>query len=155
MPDETTEIRSLLAPVENGHMLLPGSIVAEVVPLADLRAIKDAPEWVMGELDWQDWRVPIVSFAMLAGTTEQEKPGSNHRVLVIKSLAVQAGTPYVGIMISGVPRLSNVTAAALTEPDSRSDHPCVFREVSFEDRRVLIPELDELMTLVEPVMADA
>lgn len=154
MPDESADIRSLLAPIESGQLLFPGSIVAEVVALTDLRPIKGAPEWIMGELDWQDWRVPIVSFAMLAGAVEKEVPGAKHRVLVIKSLAEQAGTPYIGIMISGVPRLSSVQASALTEPDPKPGHPCVFREVTFEEKRVIIPDLDELMTLVEPVMAE-
>lgn len=155
MAKENSEIRTILAPISGGQVLLPGSVVAEVVDVSGLRAVKAAPEWVMGEIDWKDWRVPVVSFAMLGGTAETEAPGPKSRVLVIKSLAEAAGTPYVGLLISGVPRLSSVEASGLTEPDPASDYPCVFREVTFEERRVLIPELDQLVASIEPVMADA
>lgn len=155
MAKENDEIRAILAPISGGHVLLPGSVVAEVVDISELRPVKAAPDWVMGEIDWQDWRVPVVSFAMLGGTAETETPDQRSRALVIKSLAETAGTPYIGLLISGVPRLCSAKDSELTESDSASDYPCVFREVTFEERRVLIPELDQLVASIEPVMADA
>lgn len=155
MVKEDSEIRAILAAISGGHVLLPGSVVAEVVSVSDLRPIKAAPDWVMGEIDWQDWRVPVVSFAMLGGKAEAETPGATSRVLMIKSLAESAGTPYVGLLISGVPRLCSVEASGLTEPDTAPDYPCVFHEVTFEERRVLIPDLDQLVASIEPVMAEA
>lgn len=155
MAKEISEIRAILAPISGGRVMLPGSVVAEVIDISELRAIKAAPDWVMGEIDWQDWRVPLVSFAMLGGTAETETPDPKSRALIIKSLAEAAGTPYIGLLISGVPRLCSIKDSGLTEPDSASDYPCVFREVTFEERRVLIPELDQLLAFIEPVMADA
>jgi hypothetical protein len=58
-------------------------------------------------------------------------------------------------MISGVPRVSRVRAADLVELEQAADSPGVFREISFEDRRVLIPELDQLNEFIEPVMTDS
>ncbi|NND45586.1 MAG: hypothetical protein HKN58_09700 [Xanthomonadales bacterium] len=155
MTKETSQIRALLAPIENGLVMVPGSVVAEVIELSDMREMADAPDWVVGEVDWQDWRVPVVSYALLGGTADGGEVSAKDRVLVIKSLAEAAGTPYIGILISGVPRLASVAAAALTEPDPAADFPCVFRCVTFEDQRVIIPDLDALVAEVDPVMSEA
>jgi chemosensory pili system protein ChpC len=155
MSTEPTELRVILAPIGGGQLMLPGSVVAEVVELADLRPVKGGPAWIKGEMDWQDWRVPVISFGMLGGTAEVEAPGAKSRVLVIKSLAATSSAPYIGIMISGVPRVSRVRAADLVELEQAADSPGVFREISFEDRRVLIPELDQLNEFIEPVMTDS
>lgn len=153
MSSEPTELRVILAPIAGGQLMLPGSVVAEVVELADLRPVKGGPAWIKGEMDWQDWRVPVISFGLLGGTAEAEQPGAKSRVLVIKSLAEDSSAPYLGMLINGVPRLSTVRATDLVELEQAADTPGVFREISFEDRRVLIPELDQLNEFIEPVMA--
>jgi chemosensory pili system protein ChpC len=153
MAAETSELRTILAPIDGGHLLLPGSVVAEVIELSDLHHVDGAPDWLVGEVVWQDWRVPVISYALLGGTVDTQELNSRCRVLVIKSLGEDADTPYIGILISGVPRLSMVTAPALTEPDSAADNPCVFRSVTLDERRVLIPDLDELLRTLAPAMA--
>lgn len=155
MTAEQGELRAILAPISGGQILLPGSVIAEVIELAQLRTFKDAPGWLIGELDWQDWRVPIVSFAVLSGTADTEQPGARSRVLVIKSLAESGNCPYIGILISGVPRLSVVSASSLGKPKRVPDHPCVFRRVAIDQQSVLIPDLDKLAETVEPVVREA
>jgi chemosensory pili system protein ChpC len=155
MAAEPSELRAILAPISGGQILLPGSVIAEVIELAELRTFKDAPGWLIGEVDWQDWRVPIVSFAVLSGTTDTERPGARSRVLVIKSLAESGNCPYIGILISGVPRLSVISATSLGKPKRVPAHPCVYRRVTIEQQKTLIPDLDTLAETVEPVVREA
>ena len=150
-----SELRAILAPISGGQILLPGSVIAEVIELAELRTFKDAPGWLIGEVDWQDWRVPVVSFAVLSGTAETEQPGARSRVLVIKSLAESGNCPYIGILISGVPSLSVISASSLGKPKRVPAHPCVYRRVAIDQQRALIPDLDTLAETVEPVVREA
>ena len=149
MPETNQEIRTLLAPISGGTVLLPGSVVAEVISYSDLKPFAEAPAWLLGGIDWSDWNVPVISFAVLAGTGNVEKPTAKSRVLIVKSLFELSSTPYLGVLISGVPRLAKVKAGSLTKPKKLAEFPCVFREVTINEEQVVIPDMDELIRLVE------
>ncbi len=149
MSAASTEIRSLLAPISGGAVLLAGSTVAEVVEFSELKPYKDAPAWLLGAVRWNDWNVPVISFAGLSGTADNEHATAGSRFLVLKSLSESSNTPYLGILISGLPRLLKVSPAMLKNPRQLAKYPCVFREVTIDARQAMIPELDELTRIVE------
>lgn len=154
MSEELTEIRTLLAPVTGGTVMLPGSVIAEVTEYSEPNEFKDSPDWLLGGINWSDWSVPVVSFAMLSGLAESEEPGARSRVLVVKSLSENSSVPYLGILISGVPRLAKVTAARLTKPQKLADFPCVFKQVTFGEEEVKIPDMDELTRATEAALSN-
>jgi chemosensory pili system protein ChpC len=146
------EIRTLLATLTGGTVMLPGSVVAEIINFSDPKPLRNAPAWLLGEVGWSDWNVPVISFASLAGKCKREKATPGNRVLVLKSLSESPVTPYFGILISGVPRLVKVSEDSLSKQKKLDDHPCVFREVTIGEERALIPELNELTRIVEEAM---
>jgi chemosensory pili system protein ChpC len=149
MSDAKTEIRTLLAPIPGGLMILPGSVVAEVVNFEPPTVQKDAPAWLLGGMNWNDWNIPVVSFALLAGLSQKEEPGTTTRILIVKSLSQSTTAPYIGLLISGVPRLAKVSEGTLSGPRKLAEFPCVFREATINEELVLVPDLDELTRTVE------
>lgn len=149
MSDAKTEIRTLLAPIPGGLMILPGSVVAEVVNFEPPAAQEGAPAWLLGGVNWNDWNIPVVSFAMLAGLSKKEEPGAKTRILIVKSLSQSTIVPYIGLLISGVPRLAKVSNGTLSKPKKLAKFPCVFREATLDEELVLVPDLDELTRIVE------
>jgi len=154
MPESNTEIRTLLASVSGGKLLLPSSVVAEIISYTASSRPKNAPDWLLGETGWNDWKVPVISFASLAGKCEFEEATAKTRVLVVKSLSESIVTPYLGILIRGVPRMIKVGAGSLTEPKRLSDYPSVFREVTIGEEQALIPDLDKLTLMVEQAVGE-
>lgn len=149
MSAANTKIRTLLAPIKGGSVLIPGSVVAEVIACLDLKPYKDAPAWLLGGVEWNDWHVPVISFAVLGGTADDEKATVKNRILVLKSLFESSSIPYLGILINGLPRLLKISAAMLRKPKRLSDYPSVFRQITLDEQQALIPELDELKRIVE------
>ena len=123
MATASKEIRTLIAAISGGTVLLPGSVVAEVIDFSSPKPYQDAPIWLLGEVGWSDWSVPVVSFARLAGTSDKEVPDKRSRILVVKSLAESSSAPYLGILISGVPRMAKVRSASLSKPKRLADFP--------------------------------
>ena len=154
MSDTQQEIRTILATITGGSVLVPGSVVAEVVDFSNPRPMKNVPDWLLGELLWNDWSVPVMNFSGLAGMTEGGEAVTGNRVLVLKSLSDSAAAPYLGLLINGVPRMKKVAEGALTEPKRVKDHPAVFREVTLGEEQVMIPDLDQLNQLLEKALAD-
>ena len=129
------EIQTLLAPITGGSVLLAGSVVAEVIAFSEHKPYKDAPAWLLGEVEWNDWNVPVISFAGLGGTADNENATAKNRILVLKSLSESASMPYLGILISGLPRLLKVSAAMLENAQRLSDYPSVFREITIDEQQ--------------------
>ncbi|MFT5139773.1 MAG: chemosensory pili system protein ChpC [Lysobacterales bacterium] len=150
MPEEIAEIRTLLAPVTDGTIMLPGSVIAEVVDLPDPQPYTDAPDWLLGGMNWNEWHVPILSLSILAGVTAKEMTNARSRVLIVKSLSESSGAPYLGLLISGVPRLAKVGSDSLNNAIKPPKSQGLFSEVTFNDEQVWIPDLDEIVRLVEP-----
>ncbi len=155
MSAANTELRTLLAPIAGGSVLLAGSVVTEVIAFSELKPYQDPPAWLLGEMDWNDWKVPVISFAVLGGTADDEKATAKNRILMLKSLSESASTPYLGILICGLPRLLKVSAAMLENAKRLSDYPSVYREITIREQQALIPELDELTRIVEEAVNES
>jgi chemosensory pili system protein ChpC len=145
---EPQEIRSLLAPMPGAGVLLPGSVVAEVISFSEPEPYRQAPPWLLGELRWNAWTIPLVNLSLLAGVSDDEMLPERSRVLVVKTLADSSSVMHVGIVINGLPRLKRVSAADLVET-RRLDVPGVFSEVSLDDQAALIPDLEQLAETIE------
>ena len=152
MSDVANEVRCLLAPIEGGWVLLPGSVIAEVGSLDGLNAYARPSRWLLGSINWKDWHVPVVSYTVLGGIEESDRVSAADRVLVIKSLNETSGTPYLGIKISGVPSMARITPGDLESPKPVAGHAAVFRVVTMDQAEALIPDLDKLSALVEKAL---
>ena len=142
------EIRTLLAPISGSNLLLPGNVVAEVVAFTELATLQNAPDWVLGELDWNGWQIPVVNFALLARTSHDSSVSPRSRILVVKTMTESASILHVGFIISGMPRLKTLSTANLAETGSDTE-TCVFSHVTVDEQPAVIPDLDELAKTIE------
>ena len=145
---EMHELRTLLAPISGSNILLPGSVVAEVVTFSELAAFAEAPEWLLGELEWSGWQIPVVHFSLLAHTSHDSSVSPRSRILVVKTMTESSSVLHVGFLISGMPRLKTLSIANLAETGSDTE-PCVFSHVTVDEQPAVIPDLDELAKTIE------
>ncbi|MFO7763939.1 MAG: chemotaxis protein CheW [Wenzhouxiangellaceae bacterium] len=145
MPD--TEIRSVLMPVTEAELLLPNASIAEIVAYSKPEPIGQAPEWLLGNVLWHGWQVPVVAFGTL---TEQHpaEPVEGAKICITKSLIENDRMPYIGLLAQGFPRLVTVTEAALTEVPDSSAHIAIAGKVIIGDREAWVPDLDRIGQLV-------
>lgn len=145
---ETHEIRALMAPVAGGAIVLPGSVVAEVINFTEPVPFSEAPGWLMGEIEWNGWQIPVVNFAYLAETSQENTVPPRSRILVVKTLTDAASVLYVGLVISGLPKLLTLTTGNLAE-SGPSNAPGVFSHVNVDGDIASIPDLDGLALSIE------
>lgn len=145
MPE--TEIRSVLVPVTDAELLLPNASIAEIVGYTSPEPIEQAPDWLLGNIQWHGWQVPVVSFGTLTEQHEQE-PVQGAKICISKSLIDNDRMPYIGILSQGFPRLVTVTEGALTEVPDSSSHIAIAGKAIIGDREAFVPELDRIGQLV-------
>lgn len=148
-PVPTSDIRGVLIAVTNGRLLLPNATVAEVITYSDPDPVEAAPHWLLGRVRWRGWRVPLLSFARLAGLSDREGERGS-KVVVLKALSGHPRLPYFGLLTQGFPRLTTVSEAALTldEDDGEALPLGALSRVSTRDDSAIIPDLAAIEQLI-------
>jgi len=142
------EIRALMAPIPGGGVLVPGSMIAEVVNYNDPEPFHEGPDWLLGEVRWNGWQIPVVNLGMLAGLSDDYSVPPRARVLILKTLSMASSVLHIGLLVDGLPRLKNVTPANLIEVEAETPDG-IFSHVTVEDQAAVIPDLDELALTIE------
>jgi len=143
------DIRTILAPLTEGHVLIPGATVVEVQNFTWPTPLKKAPAWVLGELVWNGWQVPVIRYDQLIGVNNSKTITSKARIIIIKTLGESTLVNYIGLVIQGLPTLKKVTADSLIEKKTTELHAAVFSEISIDNLHAVIPELGALTRIVE------
>jgi chemosensory pili system protein ChpC len=143
------EIRTIMAALENGHVLLPNSAVAEVLEFTAPEPFKQAPVWLMGELAWHGWQVPVINYLRMVDGNAGAVVTRKARILIIKTLGESTQVNYIGLVIQGLPKLKTVTADKLVEQKTAKLPKALFSKVTIDDETALIPELGYLTKIVE------
>jgi len=143
------EIRTIMAPLTAGHVLLPSSAVVEVLDYITPEPFKQGPGWLLGELAWRGWQVPVISYQRMIDHNAENAVTPRARILVIKTLGESTQVNFIGLVIQGLPRLKTVSADTLVEINTDGLADALFSEVSIDDQPALIPELGHLTRMVE------
>jgi len=143
------EIRTILAALTEGHVLLPSSAVAEVAEFTDPEPFKQGPAWLLGELAWRGWQVPVIDYLRLVNDQAGNAITGKARILIIKTLGESTQVNYIGLVVQGLPRLKTVTAKTLLEKQTKKLPKAQFSNVSIDDQPAMIPELGYLTRIVE------
>src|SRR5690625_6739340 len=61
------DLASLLIPIEGELLLVPNVSVSEIVPLGRVEQISDGPQWLLGNYQWRERPVPLLSFEAING----------------------------------------------------------------------------------------
>lgn len=145
MAAEESIVRSLLIPMEHRYLLLPSSLVAEVVSYSRPEPVPGSPpSWLLGWFDWRGQRVPCLSFEGLNGGSTAV-PATRARVLILKALRDRPDLPYFAIVAQGIPRLVNIDSHAVeTISNEKGDFPAVSMPVLAADEHAFIPNMQYL-----------
>jgi chemosensory pili system protein ChpC len=114
MSAEPKELYSLLIPLKNERLLVPRMCVAEVISFADAARSRDdaAPDWYLGAIEWNNRRLPVVSFDGQRGEDRKSKRART-RVVVFHAITQELKGGYYGILTQGFPQLVRVNGDVL------------------------------------------
>lgn len=143
------ELRTILAPLNEGYVLLPNSAVGEILNFTSPEPFKQGPAWLLGEIAWHGWQVPVVNYERLIKDNGITTITSKSRILIVKTLGESTQVNYIGLLIQGLPRLKKVSAETLQETETEELPETVFSKVSIDNLQAFIPELGDLTRVIE------
>lgn len=152
MNESTNEIRGLMVTVTQGRVLIPNANVSEIITAATPEPIAQAPDWLMGQVRWRGWRVPLFSFSILAGLAAAEN-ALNAKVIILKTLSAQGKIPYIAMLCLGFPRLTTITPDILIPLETGGAERAGVRvQVMVRDTPAFIPDLRDIEARVAQVL---
>jgi len=143
------DIRTILAPLTDGYVMLPNSAVGEILTFTSPEPFEHGPPWLLGEVAWHGWQVPVIIYERLLGSNGMTTITAKTRVLIVKTLGESTQVNYIGLVIQGLPRLKKVNASTLVEKQTDDVPDTVFSKVTIDDLHAVIPDLGELTHTVE------
>ena len=140
------DIRGVMIGVTGARVLLPNATVAEVITYSPPEPVDGAPDWMLGRIRWRGWRLPVISYARMIGSAQDEGE-FGAKVVVLKALGGNPRHSYFALLTQGFPRLVTVSQDALTQEESDAlDEVAplpdgVLMNVRLRDEDAVIPDL--------------
>jgi chemosensory pili system protein ChpC len=151
---EPKELYSLLIPLRSERLLVPRMCVAEVIAFADAARSRDdaAPDWYLGAIEWNNRRLPVVSFDSQRDD-ERKARRARTRVVVFHAITQELKGGYYGILTQGFPQLVRVNGDVLgleTEQPLPGGLPVLCRARMIHEYP-LIPDVERLEKMIAAV----
>lgn len=147
------DIRGVLIQVAGARLLMPNAAIAEVLSYADPDPVEGTPDWLLGQVRWRGWQLPLVAFSRLTGIAE-EKPGLGNKMIVLKAFGGRGKVPFFAVLTQGFPRLVTVSRAALVAVDAGGELPAgVLGRVELNDDPALVPDVGRLEAMIDEALA--
>lgn len=137
------EVASLLIPIQGRLLLAPNVTVAEIVPVSQVIPVDNAPAWYLGNCNWREQTIPLLSFEVING---EDKPGvsSRSRFAVLNTTGVNESLPFIAILTQGLPRLARVTEEEITEREDADNKPFELMHISWAGEEAVIPHVEAM-----------
>lgn len=151
----SSNLRCLLISVQGGQLILPNSLVTEVLPFATPLQIEKAPHWVIGAMLWRNLTTPLVSLGRLIFRVTAEAD-LNSRIIIVNTLSADAKLPYFGVLGTSAPRPLNLRYPDITldteVPASEVHRPGVLSWARYQDQPVIIPDMEAIEAVLQPLL---
>jgi chemosensory pili system protein ChpC len=142
------EIHCMVIPAQDATLLWPTSVMAEVMDYSEPQPIEESPPWLFGQVEWEGRQVPLFDFSALINGTVPAAPSARARIMVLKSLSDSNRMPYIGLVMTGLPRPATLKESALKQTGDEKKSLGVFSHVRLDGEDAIIPDMDRLSHLV-------
>ena len=146
-------VHCLIVPFQGGQLLVPGAVVAEILPFATLQPAAEGPSWYLGTFQWQGRPRDLVGLEPLMG---QGVPVLERRlrVAVLHTLDGQPDPGAFGVVMQRIPRqLAVGPETPLTEEPG--DEAAVARWLRGREETYALPDIDWLRDALADLHAGA
>ncbi|MGM0594360.1 MAG: chemotaxis protein CheW [Pseudomonadota bacterium] len=146
---EDLTVRCLLLPLHEMMLLVPNTLVAEVMEFRPAEPTQNMPEWLSGMLSWRGRNVPVISFERLLGR-EVAVRSEERRYVICNTLNGNPRLPFLALEVVGIPHLSLVKNDALISDEGDTERePAVLANLRLNEESVIVPNIDVMEKMLE------
>ena len=140
-------IHSQMLRLAGEPLIIPNTAVAEIINYAEPSPVKDAPDWLLGTLDWRGYRIPLLSLEHAMGENTP-KVTAESRIAIINCISGKNDFHFYGIITTGLPRLVNIEEKKISAISEGVKNSLVLSNVMVNQTQAVIPDLDAIESMV-------
>lgn len=132
-------LRCLLLPISGKTLIVPYAAVAEVVALTEAESFSKSNDWILGEFNWRNLKIPLVSLEM---TEEASKfiIKPNLHVAIFNRIS-EAGLPdFIGVVLQNLPVMHRIKRSDVVYV-AKAKQPYLIMEVKAREKAAFIPNI--------------
>lgn len=138
------DLRGVLLPLQHTQILLPNVTVSEVIGYRETDLVANAPDWLLGSINWRQRKVPVVAFDYFLSKAVSA-PGYRARIALCHNLRGNPKLPFIGMLCSSIPRLARVNSETLRDDDQAGKLPhMTLSHAYYLDEEVWVPDLEAI-----------
>ncbi len=147
MNDNSQLLPCVMIPMIDRQLLLPNVSIAEVVDYAGSQPDADAPDWLVGRLDWRGLDLPVLSYDAANGGRAVLPQGNRGRIVVLNTIGrYHSELPFMAIVTQGIPSQARLTEDQI-RPIEAETGPADLMVVDVDGHTAHIPNLEYLESL--------
>lgn len=156
MAKDNKQLKCVILTMRRENVIIPNSLVAEIVSVKDVDVAGDRPDWYLGKMKWRGEDIPLLSFEA-AGGDKVSSINLNTQAVVLYAVGKDeqvAEHPYLGLVMSGVPHVTNFSRhQIITDKEANYDHPMIAQKVRINGASVSILDVDHMAEMVQETAA--
>ncbi|MFB9068658.1 chemotaxis protein CheW [Pseudofulvimonas gallinarii] len=145
MDEIRSDLRGVLIPITETRLLLPNAVIAEVITFVSPDPVASKATWLLGKVNWRNYKLPLISMAAYAGFAGRESL-LNVKIAILKGLSGDASIPYVAVLTQGFPKLTVIGPETLQIDTVAEKRPGIAMSVrmTVDESDAHIPDLDAI-----------
>lgn len=146
---DTEQLRTLLLQTAGGALMVPDTAMAEVVAHPEWMPLPSG-DWVLGQMEWRGYRLPLVSLDTLFGQTPALE---GEHVAVMNTSQNDNGTArFYGILLTALPKLVRLKRSDLDSRANQVIEASRLRGIRsrYAEQTVMVPDLALLENRLPP-----
>lgn len=141
-------IRSLLVHLTGGQLLMPSSVVAEVISYREPENKRDKPAWLAGVMKWRGETIPLVSVEKLLGIEPKLENPKEQRIIILNGIYTPQNLPFYAILSKDMPH--SLTVGIETQQNSKPvKKDGILASVMIEDQTTWLPDFEYMEKLFQ------
>jgi chemosensory pili system protein ChpC len=146
MAEEESTIECVILPQFDSNLLLPRSIVVDVLDAEHMHIIVDLQGGIIGKLQWHGWTVPLLSFEAVNNGTIP-KFNSKTKAVVMYALGDDDTRPYIALTVQGNPKAYLLSEEDMQAKGKGKDSDFIKNKISIRgSTEAVIPDLPTLVS---------
>jgi chemosensory pili system protein ChpC len=141
-------IRSLLVHLTGGQLLMPSSVVAEVLSYHEPEDKREKPAWLIGMMKWRGETIPLTSIEKMLGIEATQEPSKEQRIIILYGIYTPQTLPFYAILSKDMPTSITVGVEAQQNPKPVKKDG-ISASVVVENKTAWLPDFEYLENLFQ------
>jgi chemotaxis signal transduction protein len=146
------QLQALIIPLKNWNLIVPQSLVAEILPMPEVRLTGASESWLRGSIEWRGTELPLVSIDGYCSPETDDEKLRTRRVAVLQNLGESC--EHYALEIYSIPHPLRVVESDVIINDDPNGHTCelIARHVQVSGVKGIILEFDLLEKKISEVV---